>query len=205
MSIRYWLVVHPLDRARVLVEGGFVQVPWGHRDPIAAMQPADGVALYCPRERNPDGEPLRAFVQAGRVAAGDPYQPGGRGASPWRRSVEWMRESRLAPIRPLRDLLEFTGSRYWGEQLRDGWMEISKRDFMIAEDAVRRPVPEPSAFALRALRDTGLTTSGLMGTGTGAGTDTGMASSSTSSGASLARPERADPDNDGAGGWGSAF
>lgn len=156
MSIRYWLVVQPLDRARQLVEGGYVQVPWGALDGVAQLREADGVALYSPREHNPDGEPLRAFVQAGRVLAGEAYQPGGRGASPWRRDVEWLPEAQIAPIRPLRDLLELTRDRYWGEQLRDGWLEISRRDFEIAEDAVRRPAPEPSSLVLGMLRDTGL-------------------------------------------------
>ncbi|GGA73052.1 hypothetical protein GCM10011490_24830 [Pseudoclavibacter endophyticus] len=155
MSIRYWLVVQPLDRARLQVEGGFVQVPGGAREPVDAMREADGVVLYSPRAHNPDGEPLRAFVQAGRVLPGEAYQPGGRGASPWRRHIEWMHEARIAPVRPLRDLLEFTSGRYWGEKLRDGWLELTRRDFLIAEDAVRRPAPEPSGLVLGMLRETG--------------------------------------------------
>lgn len=164
MSIRYWLVVQPLDRARQLVEGGYVQVPWGLHAGVAEMGESDGVALYSPREHNPDGDPLRAFVQAGRVRAGEAYQAGGRGASPWRRDVEWMLESRIAPIRPLRDMLEFTSGRFWGEKLRDGWLEISGRDFIVAEDAVRRPAPEPSALVMRMLRSTGLGAMGSDGT-----------------------------------------
>lgn len=168
VSMRYWLVVQPLDRAREQVAGGFVQVPWGVREGVEPMREADGVVLYSPRERNPDGEPLRSFVQAGRVLPGDAYQAGGRGTSPWRRDVEWMREARPAPIRPLRDMLEFTRPRYWGEQLRDGWLEISRRDFIIAEDAVRRPSPEPSRRVLGMLRDTGLG-GGIVGGVTGSG------------------------------------
>lgn len=160
MSIRYWLVVQPLDRARALAGGGYVQVPWGLREGVADMREADGVALYSPREQNPDGEPLRAFVQAGRVLAGDAYQVGGRGVAIWRRDVEWLPETRPAPVRPLRDLLELTRDRYWGEQLRGGWLEISRRDFIIIEDAVRRPAPEPSRMMIRMLRETGLGASG---------------------------------------------
>lgn len=155
MALRYWLVVQPLDRAREQVAGGFVQAPWGVREAVESMGESDGVALYCPRDRNPDGEPLRAFAQAGRVAPGEAYQAGGRGSSPWRRDVDWLPDARLAPVRPLRDLLELTRNRYWGEQLRDGWLELSRRDFIIIEDAVRRPAPEPSALAMGMLRDTG--------------------------------------------------
>lgn len=191
MSIRYWLVVQPLDRARLLVEGGFVQVPWGRYEGVAEMREADGVALYSPRERNPEGEPLRAFVQAGRVAPGEAYQPGGRGASPWRRDIEWMRESRIAPIRPLRDMLEFTGGRYWGEQLRDGWLEISRRDFIVAQDAVRRRAPEPSGFAVRALRETGLRETGFGGSG-GETPGEGGAGSGHDTGAGVRETGRAD-------------
>ncbi|MGO1544686.1 MAG: EVE domain-containing protein [Gulosibacter sp.] len=154
MAIRYWLMVHPLDRARELIEGGYAQVAWGGPEPLDRMRVADGVILYCPRESNPDGEPLRAAVQAGRVTSEAPYQPGTAGRSPWRVNVEWLPDARFAFIRPLRDLLELTrDSKFWGEKLRPGWVEISRRDFEIFEDAVRRPSPNPSAFMLRALRD----------------------------------------------------
>lgn len=157
MAIRYWLVVQPLDRARDLVDGGYVQVPWGALEGVAEMRESDGVVIYCPRERNPDGEPLRAFAQAGRVLDDEPYQAGGRGYSPWRRRVEWMRDARLAPVRPLRDLLDLTrDDRYWGERLRNGWLELTRRDFTVVEDAVRRPPPEPSMLGMTFLRDTGL-------------------------------------------------
>lgn len=141
--IRYWLVVQPLDRARTMVEGGYIQAPWGVREAVAPMGESDGIVLYAPRAENPDGEPLRAAVAAGRVLDAEPYQVGGRGASPWRRQVEWLPEPRIAPMRPLRDLLELTRGRYWGEQLRGGWLEISRNDFEVLEDAVRRRPPEP--------------------------------------------------------------
>lgn len=156
MALRYWLVVQPLDRARQLVEGGYVQAPWGVREGVEAMGESDGVALYSPRESNPDGEPLRAFVQAGRVAPGAAYQAGGRGSAPWRREVDWLPEARVAPVRPLRDVLQLTRDRYWGERLRDGWLELTRRDFEVIEDAVRRPAPEPSTLAMGLLRETGL-------------------------------------------------
>ena len=159
MSIRYWLVVQPLDRARQLVEGGYVQVPWGRFEGVEPMRESDGVALYCPRERNPEGEPLRAFVQAGFVRPGEAFQAGSAGTSPWRRGVDWLPESAIAPVAELRDALAFTSSRWWGEQLRDGVLELVRRDFELILDAVRRPAPEPSSFALgaaRLVRDTGL-------------------------------------------------
>ncbi|NLT26713.1 MAG: EVE domain-containing protein [Microbacteriaceae bacterium] len=156
MAIRYWLVVQPLDRARELVELGVVQVPWGVREPLERMRQADGVVLYSPRETNPDGEPLRAAVQAGRVLTDAPLQQGGYARAPWRHEVEWLPEARIAPIRPLRDLLDLTrDDRWWGERLRDGFVELTRRDFEILEDAVRRPAPDPSGYMLRTLRETG--------------------------------------------------
>lgn len=148
MSIRYWLVVQPLDRARLLVEGGYVQVPWGRPEPVQQMAEADGVAIYAPRAQNPDGEPLRAFVQAGRIVAGEAYASRGQ----WRREVDWLAQAQPAAVRPLRDLLGFTRSKWWGEQLRAGWLEIDRRDFEIIEDAVRRPAPDPSRYVLDLLR-----------------------------------------------------
>ncbi|PPG30923.1 EVE domain-containing protein [Pseudoclavibacter sp. RFBG4] len=160
MAIRYWLVVQPFDRALAMVEGGFVQAPWGALEGVEQMRVSDGVTLYCPREVNPDGEPLRSVVQAGYVLDDEPYRAGGRGSSPWRREVQWMREARPALIRPLRDLLDLTrNDKYWGERLRAGWLELSRRDFEIFEDAVRRPSPEPSALGMGLIRETGLTQS----------------------------------------------
>ncbi|CAG7844248.1 hypothetical protein USB125703_00474 [Pseudoclavibacter triregionum] len=149
MAIRAWLVVQPLDRARTMVEGGYIQAPWGVPEPVQAMGEADGVVIYSPRESNPDGEPLRSVVAAGRVLPGEAYQAGDRGSSPWRRDVEWMPEARIAPIRPLRDLLDLTRrNRYWGELLRPGWLELSRRDFEVLEDAVRRRPPEPGVLGV---------------------------------------------------------
>ena len=156
MAIRYWLVVHPLDRARELMELGALQVPWGERGPLDGMRESDGVVLYSPRESNPDGEPLRSAVGVGYLTSNEPRQWGSQARSPWRHDVEWMQDPAIAPIRPLRDMLELTrDDRFWGERLRDGWLEISRRDFEIFEDAVRRPSPNPSGYMLRTLRQAG--------------------------------------------------
>nr|WP_225752249.1 hypothetical protein [Pseudoclavibacter sp. Marseille-Q3772] len=151
MAIRYWLFVHPLDRARELIANGVVQHAWGGVEPLNLMRESDGMVLYCPRTENPDGDPLRVLAQAGRVLTAEPYRVGGRGRTLWRHDVQWLPESQLAPIRQLRDLLELTrNSMFWGEQLRPGWVELSQRDFMICEDAVRRSAPAPSPFGVHA-------------------------------------------------------
>lgn len=157
MGIRYWLIVHPLDRARELIDGSFAQVSRGSLEPLDQMRVSDGVVLYCPRYENPEGEPLRAAVQAGRVLSEQPYQTGGSGRSPWRVDVEWLPDAQFGFIRPLRDMLDLTrDSKFWGEQLRPGWVELSRRDFEIFEDAVRRPAPDPSGYMLRALNEGGV-------------------------------------------------
>lgn len=144
MAIRYWLVVQPLDRARGMVSAGHVQVPWATYEVMAAIGLSDGIALYSPRERNPEGEPLRAFTGVGRVADAQPWRPGGRAADIWRRRVDWEPDAQMAPMRPLRDVLDFIRQdRYWGEQLRRGILEISRRDFEVIADAVRPGSPEP--------------------------------------------------------------
>lgn len=149
MAIRYWLVVQPLDRARALVDGGFVQLPWGVRDGLEEMRELDGVVVYSPRTRNPDGDSIRCFVAAGRVADDEPWRAGSNPAAPWRRAVDWLPEAVPAPVRGLRDALDLTrDDRYWGERLRDGWLEITRRDFDLVEDAVRRRPPEPSRLAM---------------------------------------------------------
>lgn len=154
MGIRYWLIVQPLDRARELIASGYAQVTWGGLEPLDRMRVADGVVLYCPRYENPDGESLRAAVQAGRVTSDEAYRSGTGGRSPWRVDVEWLPDAQFGYIRPLRDMLELTrDSKFWGEQLKPGWVELSRRDFEIFEDAVRRSAPDPSGYMLRALQE----------------------------------------------------
>lgn len=156
MALRYWLVVQPLDRARRQIDGGYVQLPWGRLRGLDAMRESDGVALYAPRQRNPDGEPLRAVVATGRVRDGAPYraEAGRAELELWRLRVAWDPEGSPAPIRPLRDHLELTRAhRFWGEQLRDGLTELSRRDFEIMRAAVARPAPEPSRLGMGLLRE----------------------------------------------------
>ena len=71
MAIRYWLLVHPLDRARELMESGHARVAWSGPQPVSQFREADGVVLYSPRTHNPEGEPLRAALrlEAAREAA----------------------------------------------------------------------------------------------------------------------------------------
>ena len=154
MAIRYWLVVQPLDRARRQIEGGYLQLPRGRREGLAQMREADGVALYSPRRSNPDGQALRAFVGAGRIEDAEAYGAPLRLDGPvlWRRRARWSADPAPAPLRPLRDVLELTRSRFWGERLQDGLVELSRRDFEIVAEALARPAPEPSRLGMGLVR-----------------------------------------------------
>ncbi|SEB86843.1 EVE domain-containing protein [Paramicrobacterium humi] len=145
MAIRYWLGVVQRDHVREAVRLGIGQLNHGSRDDIARLAEADGLVYYSPREEI-DGEPLRAFTAIGRVADADVYSAdrlAGAAARHWRRRIDWYRPAVEAPIRPLRDHLEFTrNKRNWGMQLRRGVLELSRHDWDVIREAMRMPAPE---------------------------------------------------------------
>ena len=139
MAIRFWLAVAHRDHVRRAVEAGVAQLGFGRREGLETMRESDGIAFYSARDV-PDGDPVRAFTAVGRVADDDVYRVGGAdsGWRPWRRRVDYRLDVADAPIRPLLHVLEFTRHSYdWGLQLRPGFLELSRHDFDVVEQAMR--------------------------------------------------------------------
>lgn len=139
MAIRFWLAVAHRDHVRRAVEHGVAQLSFGRRDGIDRMGESDGVAFYSARDV-PDGTPVRAFTAIGRVADDEVYRIAGTdsGFRPWRRRVDYRLDVADAPIRPLLHVLEFTRhTADWGLQLKRGFLEISRHDFDVIEQAMR--------------------------------------------------------------------
>lgn len=139
MAIRFWLAVAHRDHVRRAVESGVAQLNYGRREGLEGMRESDGIAFYSARDV-PDGQPVRAFTAIGRVADDDLYRVGGgdSGWRPWRRRVDYRLDVADAPIRPLLHVLEFTRHSYdWGLQLRPGFLELSRHDFEVVEQAMR--------------------------------------------------------------------
>lgn len=144
MSERYWCVTASADHAvRGMVEG-IVQTCHGKVAPLRRMQAGDGVVVYAPRDRNPDGAPFQAFAAIGRVAEGEAWQQDmGGGFVPWRRRMGWI-AARPAPIRPLLDQLALTrGQRNWGMAFRSGLCPLTAADFRL----IARAMGADKAFA----------------------------------------------------------
>lgn len=128
----YWVATASADHAENGRNWGIVQACHGKVAPLKRMQPGDGVVIYSPRDRFPDGAPLQAFTAIGRVAEGAAYQHDmGGGFLPWRRSMIWQ-QATSAPIRPLLDHLDLTrGQRNWGMAFRYGLLPLSRADFAL--------------------------------------------------------------------------
>jgi hypothetical protein len=139
VAIRYWVVVANRDHVRRAVEAGVAQLTYGRREGLDGMRESDGIAFYSAREL-PEGSPLRAFTAVGRVADDELYRVGAGDSDwrPWRRRVDYRPDVADAPIRPLLHVLEFTRHSYdWGLTLRPGFLEVSRHDFEVIEQAMR--------------------------------------------------------------------
>ena len=147
MAIRFWLAVASRDHVRSAVDLGIVQVNHGARAGLDQMGESDGIVFYSPKTEYPDGEPLKHFTAIGRIAGGDIYQAISSDRRPWRRRVDWDITAEPAPIRPLLGSLDFTrNAPNWGYQLRTGLIELTRHDFEIVRDAMRRPSPDDRRY-----------------------------------------------------------
>ncbi|SMH47913.1 EVE domain-containing protein [Azospirillum agricola] len=129
MGSRNWIAVASAEHVRLGRAAGFMQVCHGKAAPLRRLGPGDRVAYYSPSEVYRGKDKLQIFTAIGLVREGGPYQfDMGGGFVPFRRDVDWLK-AREAPIRPLLDVLDFTGgTRNWGYQLRFGLFEVSDHD-----------------------------------------------------------------------------
>ncbi|HEV7848597.1 MAG TPA: EVE domain-containing protein [Mycetocola sp.] len=147
MAIRYWLAVASRDHVRTAVDLGVAQISHGTRPNLERMGDADGLVYYSPKTAYPDGDPLKQFTAIGRIAGTEIYQALSLDWRPWRRRVDWDETAEPALIRPLLGALEFTrNAPDWGYQLRAGLIELSRHDFEIIRDAMRRPSPDDRRY-----------------------------------------------------------
>lgn len=109
--------------------GGFMQVCHGKSGPLSRIRPGDDIIYYSPSTEMGGGDKIQSFTAAGRVTDRDSYRfDMGGGFVPLRRDVDWL-ETKVAPIQPLLDQLEFTrGNRNWGYVFRFGIVKISEHD-----------------------------------------------------------------------------
>lgn len=126
---------------------GMAQVSEGARALLEEMNESDGLVYYSPRDTY-EGEALREFTAIGRIAPGPAFQtgpafppgPGYSAYNPWRRRTDYDPDAVATSIRPLLSILDFSrGNPDWGYQLRRGLIEISRHDFELIRQQMRRP------------------------------------------------------------------
>lgn len=144
MAIRFWLGVAQRDSVLRSVHRGMAEAAQGARESLENMNESDGLVYYSPRATF-EGEVLREFTAIGRIAPGPAFQSGDSYSAynPWRRRTDYDTDAVAASIRPLLSILDFTrGNPDWGYQLRRGLIEISRHDFEVIRQQMRRPSPD---------------------------------------------------------------
>jgi hypothetical protein len=136
---RYWIGVVAQDHVEAAVTHGFVQLSYGKAEPLARMQPGDGLAFYSPRAHFPDGAPLQAFTAIGRVGDGPIFEVPPEQPPPlFRRSAAWL-DATPAPIKPLLPGLSFIRNKeHWGAAFRFGVLRVPREDFIAIAAAMGR-------------------------------------------------------------------
>ncbi len=132
--MKYWINVVSREHVLLGVAGGFTQAQHGAPHGMRRLDRGDFVVFYSPRVAM-EGEPLRCFTAAGRVADDEPYQVEMTPSFfPWRRKLDFV-PCHEAPIEPLLEALSFIpDKKRWGFPFRRGLFEIPEADFrLIAE------------------------------------------------------------------------
>lgn len=140
VAIRYWLGVVQREHVRRGVALGFAQANHGSRAALEQMNVSDGLVYYSPKT-DIEGEPLKHFTAIGRIADDSVFQAvESDDFRPWRRRVDYELDAVETSIRPLLPVLDFTRDKAnWGYQLRRGLIEISRHDFDVIRQQMRRP------------------------------------------------------------------
>ncbi len=135
-AMKYWINVVSREHVLIGVAGGFTQAQHGAPHGLRRLSRGDFVVFYSPRVAM-EGEPLRRFTAAGRVADDEVYQVEMTPAfHPWRRKLDFV-AVQDAPIEPLLEALSFIpDKKRWGFPFRRGLFEIPEADFRLIAEAM---------------------------------------------------------------------
>ena len=137
MSTRYWVGVVGAKHMTNASKRGFCAFSHGKKDAVLKLSPGDRFAYYAPREGYREGDVVQAFVAAGTVAAGDPYEADFDGFPAWVRPATYDIIARTS-IKPLLEPLTFVKNpKNWGMAVRRSLFEIPAEDFALIETALR--------------------------------------------------------------------
>lgn len=127
---KFWIGVASADHVKCGRAEGFMQMCHGKAAPLRRINPGDGVVYYSPTQAFRAADGLQCFTAIGFACDAGPYLVDmGRGFTPYRRNVAWLKSAPY-PIRQLLDQLDLTrGLRNWGYSFRFGLLEITSADF----------------------------------------------------------------------------
>lgn len=134
---RCWIGVAAAAQVRRGAEGGFVMFAHGRHEAAKRLSPGDFFVYYAPREWLDEGAQVRAFIEIGQIAPGDPAERQmSEGASGWSRPAEFW-DARIADVYPLLPQLSFVRDpRHWGMAFRRSLFEVPAVDFRLIAAAM---------------------------------------------------------------------
>ncbi|NRH20824.1 EVE domain-containing protein [Candidatus Gracilibacteria bacterium] len=131
----YYIICVCLEHTKRGIAGGFIQSNHGKSTNIKKLKTGDGILIYSSKyiftPENTEENKLQAFTALGYVRDEELYQGDmGGGFTPFRRNIDFEKETKQIPIIPLLSDLEFVKDvKKWGFPLMYGFLQISKHDF----------------------------------------------------------------------------
>lgn len=135
----FWIGVASADHARGGRDGGFAQLGHGKHIAVKSLKKGDWIAYYSPREGMGAGDPVQSFTTIGRVTSDAPYRAEqAMDFNPYRVDVDYLKEARPAPIRPLLNALHLTRTHpdNWGLVMRGPKRRILPEDMRRIAEAM---------------------------------------------------------------------
>ncbi|GAA4499250.1 EVE domain-containing protein [Gluconacetobacter tumulicola] len=117
----FWMGVASAEHAREGRKGGFAQLGHGKHIAVTSLKKGDWIVYYSPREGMGKGATVQAFTTIGRVTSTIPYRfEQAMDFNPYRVDVEYLKDAKAAPIKPLLACLRVTHDygANWGIVMR---------------------------------------------------------------------------------------
>lgn len=131
----YYIICVCLEHTKRGIAWGFIQSNHGKSTNIKKLKTGDGILIYSSKyiftPENTEENKLQAFTALGYVRDEELYQGDmGWGFTPFRRNIDFEKETKQIPIIPLLSDLEFVKDvKKWGFPLMYWFLQISKHDF----------------------------------------------------------------------------
>ncbi|MCX5568550.1 EVE domain-containing protein [Kaistia nematophila] len=135
----FWMGVASAQHARGGRDGGFAQLGHGKHIAVKSLKKGDWIVYYSPREGMGEGVPVQAFTTIGRVTSDEPYRfEQAMDFNPYRVDVDYLKNARAAPIKPLLGALRLTRDHgaNWGIVMRGPKRALHEEDMLRIVEAM---------------------------------------------------------------------